>query len=928
MLKEIGNIFKSDLPDNTSLGTVIPTNTNNTTPQNFFGFSFNKILSNYTRYEKNANVFRTFIQVDVVKAKELDLSYFKTITINKFQNSKYSNLELGYIKLLNENQKIDLKNFILNDSLDRNFDLIRNDILGRELNLNEMHNKSSVENFASRKAFNYNSGLTVNADLDISEYQDLFFELAFASDTRNSILSSFLPQFQSLQNMTKYDLIIYAMNSNDEIIDVKKIEDFNTADIRWNVNTTTLLYNIDDVDFDKLFNMTFDTVTFNNLRRKFYINTTQYCKDIKEQLGFFPIETISIQENSNPIEIQLDKINVSNVFINSDKIELNCNTDLTLSDVPINIEYKLFMKIIGSNSYVIKTFRNTITDSSALNLMTQRQKFPDLLNHTHIQYLTNVDQSRSIIKVNLSLLKTAFNDPNFNPTISSIFINDDVIKDYSIEIFTFIPSYDSFPNLNLQGNLLKEVVTTSTNATENILTFYFRNKTSNPLTLTFVFEQDFERYEISFPVETIYETSDYEQNLTITNNNLINRNFSNLNIEYLIKIKNFKNSSINLNRFLTLNYESVFLAELQEGKNKLTQDFENNIFVLIKKSIYQESIHVKDKYYIFNKDIRNSNIITLELQTENDLNLKLDFIDSNQINNFFFKENKYYDNVDITKNIKYKFEARIMIIPLGFFILNSDYITKQRIKELLCLNNFQKALPSDNKIEEIFQILKKINENTFNDLNQLYLHKLYNDFCLKDTQASNEIVITATNLNSAPSNNILSFNNISYQLMLETNRQKTLNFSLKFDILSKNVDNTTLISILNKLQLTTLFSSFFFKDNNTYINTSQIITELSIATLIRSLNTNLSYTFNINTDSAEIIISLPISADLLRFFNFAKIRSTLEFSPYTFDFLNRNLYLRLDLPVSLNDNANTIQFFNINENNNQYLLLDFYPFLN
>jgi len=917
MLKTIGNIFKSDLPDNTLFGTTIPTN--NTTP------SSNKILSNYTRYEKNLNIFRSFIKIDVAKAQELDLSYFKTITINKFQNSKYSDLELGYVKLLNENQSIDLKNFILNDSLDRNFDLIRNDILGRELNLNEIHNKDSIRNFASRKALNYNSGLTVNSDLDISEYQDLFFEVAYSTNTYG-FTNATATRFQFLQSMTKYDLIIYAMNSNDEIIDVKKIEDFNTAEILWNVDTTTVLLDIDDVDFDKLFNMTFDTVAFNNLLRKFYINLTQYHKEIKERLRFYPVETISIQENSSPVEVQLDKINVSNAFANSDKIELNCNTDLTLSGVPVNIKYKLFMKIIGSNSYVIKTFQNTITDASALTLISQRQKFQNLLNHTYIQYLTNVDQSRSVIKVNLSLLKNAFNDENFNPNITSIFINNDFNQNYVTEVFTFIPSYDSFPNLNLQGNLLKEVVTTSTNDAENILTFYFRNKTSNPLTLTFVFEQDFERYHVSFPIETIYEASDYEQNLKITNNNLITKNFSNLDIEYLIKIKNFKNSSVNLNRFLTLNYENIFLAELQEGKAQLTENFENNIFVIIKKSIYQESIHVKDKYYIFNKDINNFNV-TLELQTENDLNLKLAFIDSNQINNFFFKKDQYYDNVDITKNVKYKFEARIMIIPLGFFILNSDYITKQRIKELLCLNNFQKAIPSDNKIEEIFQILKKINENTFSDLNQLYLHKLYNDFCLKDTQASNEIIIAAPNSNPTI-NNILNFNNVSYQLLIDASQQKTLRFSLQFDILAKNVDDRTLTTILNKLTTTILLNSFFFKDNNTYINTSQIITEISTATLIRALNTNLTYTFNPNTDSFEIVITLPLLSDLLRFFNFAKTRSTLEFSPYNFDFLNRNLYLRFDLPVSLNDNDNTIQFFNINENNNQYLLLDFYPFLN
>ena len=909
MLKRLGNIFKGELPSTNTAATRIPI-TGNT--------SVNRILSNYTRYENNTNIFRTFIQIDTTKATELGLSYFKTITINKFDNSKYSNLRLGYTNLLNEQQKVDLKNFISKEDFDKNFSLIRSDILGRELNLNSFHNKFSVENFASRKAYNYNSGLAVTRDLSINEYQELFFELAYSTTKLEENLSQ-----------TQYDLIIYAMNSNDEIIDVKKIENFNTANVIWVVNTTTRLYDIDDVDFDKLFNITFDSAAFNNLRRKFYVNITQYCKQIKNDLRFYPIETISIQENSSPIEIELDRIDVQNAFMSSDKIELNCNADLTLLTPPVTINYKLFMKIAGRNSYVIKTFQNTITDPSALTLVSQQQKFVNLLGHTTVQYLTNVDQLRSTIKVNLLLQRAAYEDQNFNPRISSIFINNDS-KDYASQAFTFAPAHDSFPNLNLQGNLLKDIVTNSEYIGVNSLIFYLRNTELNPLNLKIVFEQNFERYEMIVPIETVYETSDYEQRLTITDNNAVTKDFSNLNIEYLIKIKNFKNSSNNLNRFLTLNYENIFLQELQQGKEQLSQDFENNIFVIVKKSIYQESIHVKDKYYIFNKDIRNFNM-ELQLNTENDLNLKLKFIDDFQTNNFFFTNIKNYDNLDLTKNVQYKFEARIMIIPIGFFIVNSDYITKQRIKELLSLNNFKKPLASSNKVEEIFQILKKINDNSFADLNQLYLHKLYQEFCLKDTQANNEISIAATTLNLLENSNLnkLSFNSISYSLIPAIERQKKLRLSLNFEFLLKNSDNTKIVTILNKLQSISILNSFFFKHNNSYINiSSQVITELSSSLLRQSLNRGLQYTFNINANSLEIVLILEFNSDLNRFFNLAYTRSKLEFSPYSFDFLDRNLYLRLDLPVNLSEGDESIEFFNISENDSQYCLLDFYQFLN
>lgn len=909
MLKKLGNIFKSELPVTNLAGTRIPSIENSV-------LNFNRILANYTRYERNTNIFRTFIEIDTNKAQELGLSYFKTITINKFQNSKYSAIKLGYTSLLDENQRIDLKKFLTQENLDRNFDLIKNDILGRDLNLSEIHNKFSVENFASRKAYNYNLGLTADNNLNISQYQDLFFELAFNTTFNFGTIPE---TFSFLNSVSQYDLIIYAMNSNDEIIDVKKINNFNTANVNWNIDKTTLLYDIDDVDFDKLFRMSFDTAIFNSLRRQFYINITEECKALKNNLGFFPVETISIQENSQPIELQLDKINVAQAFSTSDKITLNCNEDLTLQSVPIVLNYKLFMKIAGRNSYVIKTFTNTITDRSAIDTISQKQNLMLFLANTKITYFTG----NNSIKVELSLLKSAFNDNNFNPSLSSIFINDNSSIDYAPQAFTFIPRSESIEDLNLTGAALKSIVQNSKNQTENNSIFYLRNYSNNPLTLKFVFEQDFEIYEISFPIEVIYELTDYQQSLNITNNNLnLFKDFSNLNVEYSIKIKNFKNSNTNLNRFISLNYENIFLQEIQQGTSQLTENFENNIFVIIKKSIYQEDIRVKDKYYIFNKDINFGN---LQLQTENDLNLILNFNDNLALNQFFFT-NLQLDNVDITKNVKYTFDARIMIIPLGFFITSNNFETQKRIKEILCLNNAQSSIPSQSKINEIFQILKGINEDKFNNLNQVFLYKLYNDFCLKNTQASNELVLS-TQRDTTINLNRLGFKDIQYNLINLSNQTKKLNFTINFDIILKTSNNTNLTLNLNNL--TNVINRFFFRDNNLYITTSQIIPEFTELELQRELQNNLSYTFNVTSSSIELVASLNISAELRRFFNLAYSRSTLDFAPYNFNFLNRNLYLRLNLPTTLNNTTNniteTIEFKNIE---NQYILLDFYTFLN
>jgi hypothetical protein len=897
MLKKTGNVFIGNLPNNT-LNTTIPS---------FLG---NVTIANYTRYERNANIFRTFIKIDVLKAKELGLSYFKTVTINKFENSKYASLKKGYTGLLEENQRIDLKKFISADQLDVNYDLIKEDVLGRDLNLSDFHNKFSIENFSSRKSYNYNVGLSLNAELDIKEYQDLFFECAFSSNLTPSTL---------FPGSTQYDLIIYAMDNNDQIIDVKKITNFNTATTNWNIDKITFLYDIDDVDFNKIFNVTFDNVILNNLKRRLYINLTDNCKALRDELGFYPIETISIQENSNPIEVQLDRIRIENAFKETDKITLDCETDLMISAVPFELNYKIFMKIYGRNDYIIKNYVNAITNPQAILGISQQENLNRYLRNSNVSYLASLNT----IKIELSLLKIANNDNSFNPFISSIFINNNKDKNFANACFNFIPNSSSLENLNLTGTLLKNIITTTKNEEENSFIFYLRNYSDNPFTLKFVFEQDFETYELNFDIKSIYGLVDYEQSLTITNkNNFITSKFSNLDIQYKIKIKNFKNSNINLNRFLSLNYENIFLQELQNGTTQLSRDFENNIFVIVKKSILQDNIHIKDKFYIFNKDVFEN--LKLQIQTENDLTLDLNFNDNETVNALFFKTFQY-DNVDLTKNVNYRFEARIMIIPIGFFITQNDYVTKLRIKELLCLNNINQPIPSAAQINEIFYILKTINDNKFADLNQVYLYKLYQNYCLKNTQANNEILIATANQTNVNDNQI-TFRSVNYNLNTLKTQTKKLEFILTFDIISKTSNNLTLTSIINNMK--NLFTQFYFKDNNILTPTTQIIPEFTNLEIKNELN-NTSFKCNITANTLTVIITLNISAEFLRFLSLAYNRSNKNFAPYTFDFLNQNLYLKLNLPDSLSINignqSEKISFRNIE---NQYILLDFYPILN
>ncbi len=909
MLKKLGNIFKSDLPVNTP---------NTTINQNRIvgGVNFPLILANYTRYEKNANIFRSFIKIDVNKAKELNLSYFKTATINKFENSKYVTNKTGYVNLLNENQTLDLNEFISNENLNREFDLIKKDILGRDLNLSDISNKFSIENFASRKSYNYNSGLTLN-NLEIAEYQDLFFELAYNTQTYG--FPNAKGNFEFLKSFTKYDLIVYAMDINDQIIDVKRISNFDTSVVEWNVDKITYLYDIDDVDFDKLFTVSFSSTIFNNLRRQLFLNITNNFKAIRNDLGISPIESISIQENLNTIENQNQNIQINQLFQNTDQILLECNEDLTLTSVPVDISYKLFMKIAGRNSYIIKSYVNTITNPDAISGRSIQNVLNTYLSQTKITYLTNYN----VIKIDLSLLKEAFSDENFNPYLSNIFVNNSNDKDFCGECFSKLPISNNLNDLSLVGVKLKDIVITAKNQNENTLTFYLRNYSSNPLNINFVFEQDFERYYKTFNIETIYTQTNYEQSLIIKNNARFNlEQYSNLDIEYSLKIKNFKNTNTNLNRFLTLNYENIFLQELQDGTSQLTENFENNIFVIVKKSIFQEGDHVKDKYYIFNRDIFQNINLTLNV----DLNLELKFKDDLNTNTFFFKSFEY-DNVDLKKNVKYVFDARIMIIPLGFFITNTEYNTKQRIKELLSINNSMQPIPSQGRVDEFYTILKNINDNKFSDLNQLLLYKLYQLYCLKDTQASNEIILTKKE-NIKNNVNELSLRQIINSFS-QIGQDKKINITLTFDITTRQSNNDMLNLLIN--DISNYFDNVYFKHNKEYINTTTIIPRFTTTELRRELsNVNIQSTLTSNV--LEIKLVLDVSPELLRFFSLAKNKSENEFSPYQIGFLNQNLYFKLNmfetLSKSIQSNDQTI-IENINFKNvmNQYILVDFYSLL-
>ena len=920
LIKRLGNIFKGNLPSISNNNTTIALDENNIILGNF------SILANYTRFVKNQNIFRTFIEIDVEKAQELNLSYFKTSTINTHENSKYFLNNKSYTALLDETKTINLRNFISqNNESNIKYDLIKKDILGRNLNLNDSFNKQNIITFTNRKSYNYNSGITLKntANAEISKYQDIFFELAFS--TFNDQSSENLSRFSS-----NNDLIIYAMNSNDEIIDVKVINNFNILNVNWNTDLNTFLFNIDDIDFDKLLSVSFSQSVYNNLTREMYLSCTNIFRNVCNSNNFAlngasPIDFISIQENDLQIEQQNLNININlNTFENNDnKLKITFNKTLNILRADTPIDYRLFMKIAGTNNYFIKSFSNILKEINIFELI-QNESFTRYFANSRIDYFPFTD----IIQVNLSLLKSAINTISFNPYLLEIFINNSNVNLID-RCFSVIPNDNSIPDLDLTNNTLYNLFSNST-SNESHFVFYLLNNSQRqiPNTLNITFEQNYKKYYVSFPIQINFNTGIQNQKLKITYSEPYSEKNSNLNINYKLDIENIKTTNTDFTRFLLLGYENIFLQDLQNTTDVLDENFNNDISIIVKKSIYQQNENVKDKYYIFNK----SNIINnFTADISDSLNIELNYKDDFSINHMFFNDLNEYDNIIDTKDVKYIFEAKVMILPLGFFsskqLANNSWLSKNKIKKIIMANN-PNYIPNTTQINEIFQILYKLNQQSWKSLKQIYLYKLYENFCLQSTTASDQVVLSnKLNINNnqqmtvLKSTNVVELNDIKSSIKIQ-GINKTLSFTLSFNILQKESDNLIFISEFNKIS--SFYNDIYYLKQSNLTKISDSFTFKSVL-FINKLNQNTTKTISISDNTIKVKLEINITDELLTLI-YPILFNNLSLN------LKDNLYMYFVLPDLLSSTNNLHEIFiqnrnlNLNLIPNTFKLIDFYSF--
>ena len=859
-------------------------------------------------------------KIDIENAKALNLSYFQTVSISKSKNSKNnSESNLGYLKLLSENQKIDLKDFISNGNLNFDFNLVKSDILGRNLVLSNNAQKNNMENLTIRFANSYTQGINlqysdVTKSFETQELQDILFELP---DLLPAVLSSNINP-----DNVFFDFIIYAFDTNNKIIDVLKSENYNIAPVKF-IPFNDLIFNIDDVNFIDCIDMKFDNDIFNNLVRKFYINTTNYYQNIKSQLNInspnsniSPIDTITIQENEYEIQESLKDIDILNVE-NSTAQTLPLLSDIDLSNgaVPFRINYKVFIKVKGTNSYIIKNYSNSINKPF---IISQQNNILNFLGNTKAYFLSNYN----LIKVELVLKKDAFDNQNFDPIITDLNVNNSNNNLIS-KCFTYIPKNNtSTPNLDLINNKIKEIAANSNNENEYIFTFYILNEELKPEKIKFIFQQNFEEYILNKDIEVIYENTEYNVVLNLNANEFNNKEYSNLDVNYKINIKNFKNSNTNLDRFLLLNYENIFLQQLKDQiitNANSDENFQSNIFIFIKRTTSQGSKQ-NSSYFMFNQSINN--IVSVESDFQIDLMLNLNFKDNESLNEFFDMSPNIV--VDLNEAIKYKFEAMLMTIPLDFFTTTSDFDIVTRIKNLYMINN-EGFIPSDDRIQKIFTIIKKINQNNFSNLTQFDLELIFDYYCIKQTYASNELNIPKT-MNNNTIRNRFKFMNSSY--VFNNNIAKPgIEYKLTF-LVNDKLSQDQIISQLFDKNINT-FSEVYFKINNRFINCNEIVpeflpNELFEAFLISKVSSNIT----ININQLTITTKLRFSPELARYFNLLYQRSTQDFSPYFLNFLNNNIYFKLNIPstfeVSINNTKHTVEVRDVNE---KYLQINLYEFI-
>ncbi len=835
-------------------------------------------LANYSKIRSAPFIFKTFIQIDNVVATEMNLGYFKTCTINKRTNSYENQNLMTYAKLLNTRQEFDKNNFVSSLYITEKYNILKrdNNLLGRNIRLSDISTKSLIENFSHRKYDTKQFGvdlLVMNNQLSIKKYQNMFFEV----DKNLLLNNSFVDNI--------FDLIIFAYSSNDELLDVVKISDFRLDNINWSLDTTTSSLisqdNLDDLFLSNLTNLTFNQNQFTNLNRQVILSLTSLARslDLKQY-----IQEISICEN----DIEFINVNLDDLLNNPSVLQSFNTLYSSESEFSVTFNYKTIIKSFDNKYFIFNTQYNGLKNYI-------RTFANDILIRNFLQdsIVRRVEENGKLfLKIDLKISNDLLNYNELNPKFIGMFLNENLLQNQNkISQLLLSPNYYQSYNLNLNNVFLKNLINNEEGEEATTFSFYYLKSEHDGLnSVTFQIEDNNRTYNVILneSYTTTLSNPEYDQKIEIKNSQDHDENFSNLNVDISLKIKDWKNVNSNLKNIITLGYENYINGTITNI------DFDNRIFVIVQKRfINMGQVNNQKsgiKYFIFDEDDLNINV---DVST---FLLNLNFVDNFDINTMFLKSNQISDHLNLDTNIEYTFESKLLIIPRNFFTtstLSTNTYTEQQIKTAqefkekeeiynILLQNTQMMHPQA-KIDTIHKILSNINQNNFSLLNQLSLKILYENYAIKNTSANQSIILPKLTENSNQiEKTALSFSKENSEikfLKLNSLNEETINIKLGFIIDSqsaniKNLVNSLIIPIVNNITAQ-----------------NKILGNIQISDYL---------TFNNSEFKQNLIIDTKILSDFVSKFNQYMSRPIV-------DIVNNILFITTKIPVlSLNYELNEL----------------------
>lgn len=884
------------------------------------GKIFKNEFSDFKKYYKIKNKQKLYlnnISFDVYVNEDIltyNLKYFKVIIINKFENDFSRNsTSINNVESTTFNKYLNSKNI-------KSFNPLFNLGSSNKDSLKSLQSKISI--IGNNKIFEKSTEDVIKKYLPKTTFENIinFNEKILVNDKINFLLTLKNSILNNQQNRSEYDFFIYAYDYNENIIDTINILNQNIEEyIDLELFKNPIQENINNISHSSLSNFSIKLDRNKQNIEKIRSINIEKGNDLFKNIKNFNknndklINKITVSEILNGKSLQTFTIDKNFEKINQVSFDTNFKI---MNDS--NLKYLITTEYTNKN-VVIKNIDIDIPQLYIKNkekdeVILDRTYFKSMVKKFNVFYL----QKEKIFEVELEF-DNIVNSKFFDPLFESIVINNNEV----INNCYFDKEKKNSFILDKQ-NLIQVLK----NSKDNKIKFYVHNKLNINVykenSIKIQFKKKFDQNEIFFIeskvniiFDNIQSNNKFYAYLNYTNNidMSLNSNFTKCNLKYVLDITNvndneyynFKNKSIE--NYIDNKYSEVLS---DSKKNNLSTSISlNNFYIIVKKNIHLEKNMKNEYFYLSELPIKND-----EISFE---------ISDNNIKNFI----EIYTNENKFKEVF--FESKIFVVPNNVYEKN-EFLAKNIVKSIV-LSRKSNVIPDDEKINQIYSILKKINLNGTDSLSSLDINFLYDFYCFDYSYAKTPIkVAKKLNQNVNINKNIL-INEKIFQVDLS---KKIISFNIDLNVEELNrisLKKELLIESLNK-SVKNIFSEFVFKQNKDFIdifdsffnnNKKSYFDQKKYQELINEIKLYSSFIFKFKTKnilSLEFQINLEKAPLLNIFLTYCKnIKKNLSLSQDIN--LNTCLYQKIKFSnLNLNyidENNNTINLNIAFENNEIYL---------